>query len=438
MSDHDMHSQDQHQYDKIYELMRSKDWSDDLAELCESIVKMRLELYEAARSRARAINRSSLFEHSVRQVVDAVEEGSDSDIQALLDLPPPVLKRLWNSPHFPYSSFRRARDLLEASGSTHSHADLTMDIDEWVFANERKLRAASVEAFDWEKGLVDWARHVPYILAPSTSKRLQGLPSTPMVITRENPDRLPGFMFLDDQRSSAIEVQPSFEAFQNSFAKISLGAFEGMDWSHIFVAGGSVLSSLVCVHENDVEKHIPSDIDAYIYGLSPSAATQKVQHVFDIWKKNLPDHARDTTLAVRNSRTITFLSQYPAKRVQIVLMSAKSPLDVLLNFDLDICSMGYDGKRLLMLPKAARALETGYNVFNMDWVDGHWLNRRQPSMPLRVFKYADKGFGVRILRGHLSASNLTVQALQSIADRANEWTECAVNLCRLSSPAIER
>ncbi|KAF8301395.1 hypothetical protein DL93DRAFT_542341 [Clavulina sp. PMI_390] len=438
MSTSTSYSQEQDQYDKIYQFMRLKNWEDDLANLCKGIVKMRLDLYEGARSHAHTIDRGSLFAHSMRQLIEILEDGSDYDIRTLLDLPPPVFKRLWESPHFTYDSFRRARGLLQASERIHSHSGLTMDIDEWILANERGLRAASVDAFDWEKGLVDWARHVRNLFPPPTSIAPEQLASSPIVITRDDADQFSGYMFLDNRRSSMIEVQPTFEGFQAAFAKVSAGVFDGMDWDHIFVAGGSVLSSLISVQEEDFENHVASDIDVYIYGLNPSEAAQKVRHVFDIWEKNLPEHARLTTLAVRNSRTITFLSEYPSKRVQIVLMSVKSPLDVLLNFDLDICSMGYDGKRLLMLPKAARALETGYNVFNMDWVDGHWLNRRQPSMPIRVFKYADKGYGVRITQRYLNASGLAVDVLQSIANRANEWTERTIDSCLLFSPPDER
>ncbi|KAG8850197.1 hypothetical protein FRB91_009285 [Serendipita sp. 411] len=81
----------------------------------------------------------------------------------------------------------------------------------------------------------------------------------------------------------------------------------------------------------------------------------------------------------------------------------QSPAEVLLNFDLDICAMGYDGEQFYMLPRAARALETGYNVFTMDLVQGHYLGTRRASQEQRVFKYAKKGYGIRILPSYLAA-----------------------------------
>ncbi|KAF8316544.1 hypothetical protein DL93DRAFT_2096098 [Clavulina sp. PMI_390] len=408
--------------DRIRNLILSKDWSEDLAELCELIITTRLELYEAAKTRARAVIRGSLFDYTTVKIAQALIEGSTEDLGAVFDLPEQVLLRLWRSPFLPYHLFRNLNTALLSSNRASEYRYLTTDVDEWVLANERTVREASVEEFDWEKAMVDWAHYAPNLVSYRDLSSPQDAP--PNTILRQ--EHVSGFTFLDNRRPTAIDVQTSFQGFRDSFQRLSNGVLDGLDWNHVFVAGGSVLSSLLCVHEEDFGKHAASDIDVYVYGLSVADANRKVQHIFDIWKKNLPDYARDSRIVVRNSRTITFISEYPIKRIQIVLMLVKNPLEVLLNFDLDICCMGYDGKRLLMLPKAARALETGYNVFNMDWVEGHWLGRRRPSMPTRVFKYADKGFGVRISPAYLDASGVSLENLQALADEARKWTGQAI------------
>jgi hypothetical protein len=106
------------------------------------------------------------------------------------------------------------------------------------------------------------------------------------------------------------------------------------------------------------------------------------------------------TLAVRNSKTITFYADYPMRRIQIVLKLAKTPRDVLLNFDLDICAMGWDGSNVWMLPRAARAIEStwfcvfnlsvlttqrtaGFNTFTMNLIHGHYLSERRATQPQR-------------------------------------------------------
>ena len=100
---------------------------------------------------------------------------------------------------------------------------------------------------------------------------------------------------------------------------------------------------------------------------------------------------------MKNAKTINLIPSYPHRRVQIVLKLLPSPTDVLLNFDLDACAIGFDGSRVLMLPGCARAIETGYSVFTMDLIWGHHLHDRRASQEKRIFKYADRGFGLRIL-----------------------------------------
>ena len=136
---------------------------------------------------------------------------------------------------------------------------------------------------------------------------------------------------------------------------------KGLDWANVFVAGGITLGALLSVDNpsatsSDPNQWTDSDIDIYIYGLEPLAAKEKIRHISSVFQSNLPQG--HTIMVVRNSRTITLISQYPTRRLQIVLKKVQSPREVLLNFDLDICSMGYDGSEVWMLPRAARALES--------------------------------------------------------------------------------
>lgn len=227
----------------------------------------------------------------------------------------------------------------------------SLDIDERILVNERALR--DDQRYDWKRGLVDWGAHSDVVFdSPSPIANA----TNPKVIVR--PVELPGYAFLNELRQASIAVQPTVSAFQGAFSKITDGLLEGLDWSNVFVAGGIILCTMLAVTDVDLKKYVSSDIDVYIYGLGPVEANEKVQHLFDVWKKNLPENARSKALAVRNSGTITFFSRYPLKRLQIVLKLVKNPKEVLLNFDLDICAMGYDGESVLMLPRACRALES--------------------------------------------------------------------------------
>ncbi|KAF8287610.1 hypothetical protein DL93DRAFT_2092211 [Clavulina sp. PMI_390] len=354
----------------------------NLTELGQSIVKLQLSLHAEALSQAEARTTSaqaSLTEQTASTILESLT-GSEEDLAAISALPTALVRKMlsgsevWAS--LPYFVFRKLR-LLDTSRGDGKPGPvgpgLEQDIDQWILANERTLRDDKRD--DWRRGIIDYASHANIVFDTSPESSASAL-----VIHR---GVLSGYTILDERRASTLSIQPSFLSFQAMFAKITNGLLNGLDWSNVFIAGGIVLSALLCTTDADIEKYSSSDIDIYIHGLDPVAANKKVENIFEIWKSNLPESCREKTLVVRNSRTITFFSEYPVKRVQIVLKLVQNPKEVLLNFDLDVCAMGYDGESLVMLPRAARALETGYSVFTMDLVQGHYLGDRRASQESR-------------------------------------------------------
>ncbi|KAJ7322953.1 hypothetical protein DFH08DRAFT_969591 [Mycena albidolilacea] len=308
----------------------------------------------------------------------------------------------------------------------------TNNVDEWVLSNEKWLRDGD-HANDWKHGLVTLNDADSFF--PNSTEDHSGR------ITITRPESLfPGYEVLCEAREARITIQPSAEAFKRAFAHMSDGLLKNLNWSNVFVAGGIVLSTLLSVDSTDGQPHRDprwnsSDIDVYIYRLSPNEANEKVKHIFETFCANLPPGSE--TLVVRNCTTITFYARYPLRRIQIVLKLAESPKTVLLNFDLDICAMGWDGATLWMLPRTARALEMACNVTQERQV-------KHPSLlPLSdhgvciysIFKYADKGYGIRFLPSYISslatresASNDSTSEtprdrdLVSIAAEQRKWT----------------
>jgi len=66
----------------------------------------------------------------------------------------------------------------------------------------------------------------------------------------------------------------------------------------------------------------------------------------------------------------------------------KSPAEILMGFDIDCCSVGFDGVRVWANPRCARALKMQYNLVD--------LTRRSPSYEVRLFKYSKRGFSVAV------------------------------------------
>ncbi|KAL0062493.1 hypothetical protein AAF712_010626 [Marasmius tenuissimus] len=241
-------------------------------------------------------------------------------------------------------------------GTTGTITELVSDVDEWITNNEAFLRARSRGAqvsATWTFGLVELTQlptvlSEPYELSPAHLKIYR-------------PTSSPGFCILGERREKIIFVQPSQVAFNSSWELISGNVLKGLDWSNIFVAGGSVLGALItpeCSEEGAHSKQAwsNSDIDLYIWGVSAQEALKRIEHVAQVYQSNIPPDA--PFLAVRNSQSVTLYSSWPTKRVQIVLKLVDNPRDVLLNFDLDPCAVGYDGSSVWMLPRFVRAMES--------------------------------------------------------------------------------
>ncbi|KAF9458011.1 hypothetical protein BDZ94DRAFT_1292213 [Collybia nuda] len=300
---------------------------------------------------------------------------------------------------------------------------MVTDVDEWILRNEVFLRSLSRSATlypTWKYGLVP-IKHFSTTFSMAEEVK-QGGKDIASKICRPTPGSLPGYTFLHQKRADAVYIQPTLASFNTTWESMTDNCLKGLDWSHIFVAGGLVLGALLCPpipedHEdypksNHPEQWISSDIDLYIYGLTPDEANTKIAHIADIYRSNLPEKLRSSMLIVRGSQTIILYSEWPRRRVQVVLKLIGSPREVLLNFDLDICAVGYDGTEVWLVPRCARALETGFNVFTMDLINGHYLGD--------LFKYADKGYGIRILQSY--QATLATYTTQSQTDPLTRGT----------------
>ncbi|KZV86223.1 hypothetical protein EXIGLDRAFT_622192, partial [Exidia glandulosa HHB12029] len=325
-------------------------------------------------------------------------------------------KALWTWERLPYAVRCAGFSALKAGSTTEDERpkkktravndeQFAADVDEWyratdriaderILRNETYLRLLSraskvkTTSTPWTFGLLR-LQDVSTVVSGAVDVNATARTGSPIAlkIPRAPLQSVPGFHVLDGKRTDAVYLQPSIEAFRARWTSLTGNLLDGLEWSNVCVAGGLVLGSLLTpdipakhpevAKVNKPEEWKSSDIDLYIYGLDIDTANRKVKHIADTYKKNLPAGA--PFLSVRNSQTITLYSAYPVRRVQIVLKLVSSPREVLLNFDLDIVAAAFDGKDVWMLPRCVRALES------------------------IVFKYANKGFGIRILPSYIAA-----------------------------------
>ncbi len=186
---------------------------------------------------------------------------------------------------------------------------------------------------------------------------------------------------------------PTLNEFQDNFDIFTEGLLECMNWDNLFLAGGSILAALTKLPDNiktddekrkyyHDEKYDKSDLDLYIYGLSERNATKKMYEIYENIKKVLPC----PSTCIRSSRVITIVSQYPYRHIQIVLRLFKSPAEILHSFDVDSCSVGYNGSNVFCTHRALYAIKNKRNIVDM--------TRRSLAYEFRLVKYNERGYAI--------------------------------------------
>lgn len=374
-----------------------KGWN--ASSLTEAYLKYQLGKYnhvQETQGQAKAIppTLSSIAAGKVLDVLNT-SDNFDADLRTIMRcLNSTTVRQLLADPRTPYAVHRAIQSFLTTftpSKSTEEPRDI-IDTDEAILANERYVRSRG-EANRDNRYLVGLEQLSSVLLRAPESD----IDDIKVRFVRKEPPK-GGFEFLDAYRERIMHITPDDASFVRTFERITKGALKGLDWSNVLVAGGMALTTLVHIDPSkDDECDVRDcDIDLYLYGLTPDEANRKLEEIYDVWSRNLPP-TNQQKLVVKNAKTFNLLPSYPNRRIQIILRLLSSPTQILLNFDLDACAIGFDGSRVLMLPRFARAVETGYSVFTMDLIWGHHLGDRRATQEKRVFKYADRGFGLRIL-----------------------------------------
>lgn len=152
---------------------------------------------------------------------------------------------------------------------------------------------------------------------------------------------------------------------------------------NIFVAGGRIYSALFG------SKY--ADTDIFIYNSTEWSAKMKIFQISNILKNNVK-HKSNRCTRTSNAITFTFNPKthhnWHKDEYQIILRLYNSPSEILHGFDVDCCSIGYDGKDIWITQRALFSIINGYNTVNFD--------RLSPSYNFRLAKYALKGMAIKI------------------------------------------
>ena len=174
-----------------------------------------------------------------------------------------------------------------------------------------------------------------------------------------------------------ICINEFWERYQEEYINIPLK----FDWGGVLIAGGSVCNTLI----NYRYLGTNSDVDIFLYGISPEDAERKVYEICDIVYKQKPKSGRNPPDHIlRTENCITF--NYQGNRVQIILRIYNSISEILHGFDLGSSAVGFDGKDVYFTTLSAFSFATMYNILD--------TSRRSTSYESRIMKYWHRGFNV--------------------------------------------
>ncbi|PPQ75821.1 hypothetical protein CVT26_001238 [Gymnopilus dilepis] len=189
---------------------------------------------------------------------------------------------------------------------------------------------------------------------------------------------------------------PDMKTFRKHWELFTHGALSKMrpkDWQNIVAAGGSVLACLApqqpAIPMRDMQKifqsepYAASDIDLFIWGLSPEEAKRKME---DIFYAVCASVRFDEVVCVRKAHVLSIHASYPTRPIQIILRLYQSPAEILAGFDVDAACCAYNGDQVWVNPRSLAAIVRQANTVD--------ITRRSPSYEMRLAKYAERHFEV--------------------------------------------
>lgn len=390
-----------HTFDDLQTVVRQQMGSGmTLSSLCKQILQHRLEqnkLLEENRRRFHAY--SSLASISGAKILDELSNSAniESDLKAVAEtLSETTFRQLLRDPRAPYHVLRAFHALPQSHFTKAIDTGRrAVDIDEAVLENDRYIRFRGGLANTDGKYLVGLKAFAGF-----DSSAIAG-PNKTLAIMRECPPK-GGLEILDKHRQRTLRIQKNDHAYMKNFEKITEGALRGLHWDNVLVAGSVALQALLdmdnMAYAYDDEKP-NSQIGIFLYGLNATQANLKLRQIEKLLKNNLGPNAEACVL--RTESVVEFHVNHPYKSAHVALTMFQSPTEILSHFKLDAYAIGYDGRQVLMMPRCARAIETGYSIFTREFVmpghPCHHLGITSSGIMKDLFEHADLGFGIRIL-----------------------------------------
>jgi hypothetical protein len=122
----------------------------------------------------------------------------------------------------------------------------------------------------------------------------------------------------------------------------------------------SMYSHLYFYYHGVYSPYKKSDLDLFILANSQKEAEEKVYKLVRQIRRNIPCKS----FLVRTLNSVTIMSEMPNRNVQIIIILVCSVEELLFFFDIDCCTVAFDGQSVLVHERCQRALNTLYNFLS--------------------------------------------------------------------------
>ena len=129
-----------------------------------------------------------------------------------------------------------------------------------------------------------------------------------------------------------------------------------------------------------------TDIDLFLTTRDADRALRTLFLLYKRIRRMVPGSHRIEFL--RTEQSVSFILPWPYRKIQVITRLYHSVEQILLGFDIDCCSFAYDGKKVVSIPRAVRAVQTRCNTVDP--------SRQSITYESRLFKYAKRGFKIAI------------------------------------------
>ncbi|AYV84715.1 MAG: hypothetical protein Hyperionvirus35_11 [Hyperionvirus sp.] len=189
-----------------------------------------------------------------------------------------------------------------------------------------------------------------------------------------------GFLKVALYHKNNEPVCVDFQTFKERLTGMVGDLFNGLDWSNILLAGGSVLSMLEKNDEKLLAEYLNTDIDLFVYSSVKERLIEKIIYLLSFLKGKLGDCKY---FVYKNTYTIDVFSAF-GRKIQVIGVLDNDSWELLSNFDLSNCQVGYNGKEIVFTEKFREAMVNRVCETTKPMVQGY-----------RLYKAMLRGFMVK-------------------------------------------